>query len=250
MYFIIDYRNGGMGHTILAHALFACRQLNFDINKLFSSQAHAHAIGPINSTRLICNHDLEKSLTVPSTTILTVRCQGWDEVLRKILSYHKYYEKFPTPETLDEFLFFKPANVSALEYLTITYFDSYDVNLSTDQAVLDLGQYLDYKLDPLIESIETNLDWAWDHGISKQFHSVVIEKNQQYLVIFEEIKDMVYSTLQNKVKQGKFEFWQKALILSALCREINLHPSKLHWDSYEFLNNDNQSLIKSINAAA
>lgn len=91
-----------MGNTILAHALFACNQVDLDLNNFFSSTGNSHAIGKINKSNLIAHHLIEypdSSLTC----IAQVICQDWWEILRLKLSYAKWHRTVPMLTNIDKF---------------------------------------------------------------------------------------------------------------------------------------------------
>lgn len=246
MHFVIDYRNGSMGHTILSHALFSCNQIDLDPNILFSKQATAHQITKFNLTNLICNHNLEHPIKTPHTTILGITCNDWDEVLRNIMSYYKYYQAFPTANNLHDFCFEYPDNVLPLEFLTITYFDSYSNLYACDSDTMTLGQYLDYKIDPLKLALKKYFNWQWDDERGQIFYQHVIEKNQKYFLQLQDLKNLVYSIIDKRVQNCELEFWQKAIVISMVCKHKNINPSLLHWNECDFLLENTKSLIDSL----
>lgn len=95
--YCIDYRNGGMGNTILAHILYACNQTDFDLETFFNSNGNAHNILKYNNSKLIAKHLCE----FPDnnvTCILEVYCKDWSELLRIKLSYSKWTGENPTKD--------------------------------------------------------------------------------------------------------------------------------------------------------
>lgn len=87
--YCIDYRNGGMGNTVLAHILYACKKANIDLQNFFSTTGDAHKIQKINSTNLTAQHLVE----YPDENlicILELTATGWYELLRNKMSYSKW----------------------------------------------------------------------------------------------------------------------------------------------------------------
>lgn len=95
-----------MGNTILAHALFACNQIQIDLDTFFSKTGDSHQIRKINSTSLTAEHLIEH----PNSNlqcILEVICQGWWEALRLKMSYSKWTKEVPTLSNASNFYSFK-----------------------------------------------------------------------------------------------------------------------------------------------
>ena len=87
MIYVIDYRNGSMGNTIIAHTLFACDKINIvDIDQIFSVNGDAHAVSMLNKTELTCKHGFDDPSIPKPAQLLSVVCKDWDEVLRKKMS--------------------------------------------------------------------------------------------------------------------------------------------------------------------
>lgn len=235
-----------MGHTILSHALFSCNQIDLDPNILFSPQATAHHISKVNLTNLICHHNLEHPITAPHQIILSITCNDWDEVLRKIMSYYKYYLACPTADNLHDFSHNLPNNMLPLEFLTITYYDSYGQTYTCNSDTMTLGQYLDYKIDPLKLALKKYLNWHWDDQRGQIFYQQVMDKNQKYFLQLQDLKNLVCSVLDNRAQECQLEFWEKAIVISMVCRYKNLDPSLLHWNEGDFLLKDTNSLIDSL----
>jgi hypothetical protein len=98
----IDYRQGSMGNTILAHALFACNQIDIDLTTFFSESGNAHAIYKINQTNLIAWHLIEHPKNNVKC-VLEVISLDWWEVLRIKMSYQKWFGKSPTASNISTF---------------------------------------------------------------------------------------------------------------------------------------------------
>lgn len=100
--YCIDYRNGGLGNTILAHVLFASQQVELDLDNFFSLSGDAHGIQPINNTNLTVAHLLEHP-NDKFTCVLQLTSQGWTEILRTKMSYSKWMKDYPTPNNYQKF---------------------------------------------------------------------------------------------------------------------------------------------------
>lgn len=91
MYYI-DYRNGAMGNTLLAHILYACGKCTHD--DVFNAQGDAHAIEKFNNTNLTRNHQIEQPMQ--GECLIEFRTYDWYEILRHKFSYEKWHKKYPT----------------------------------------------------------------------------------------------------------------------------------------------------------
>jgi hypothetical protein len=110
MFYCIDYRNGGMGNTVLAHVLYACNQIDIDLENFFNQHSgNSHKIAQFNNTNLTARHLLE----FPDQTaecVLEILCNDWDEVLRTKLSYIKWFNATPNLTDYQKFFQYKPAD--------------------------------------------------------------------------------------------------------------------------------------------
>jgi hypothetical protein len=113
-----------MGNTILAHALFACNQINIDLDKFFSSTGDAHQIKKLNSTNLTAEHLIEHPNN-DVQCILEVICQDWWEVLRLKLSYSKWTKTVPTLSNALNFYSFQVEADKKLQQLWREFYKIY-----------------------------------------------------------------------------------------------------------------------------
>ena len=93
----IDYRQGGMGNTILSHVLYSCNKVDLDLADFFSDSGNAHNISKFNNTNLTANHLLE----FPNSDIICIielYSDNWNLVLQYCMSYNKWHGFFPTLE--------------------------------------------------------------------------------------------------------------------------------------------------------
>jgi hypothetical protein len=234
-----------MGHTILAHSLYACNQIDFDPTQIFSSTGDAHLIWRLNSSQLDCYHP---DLGFKDSTLLLITADDWYEILRKIFSYNKYYQKFPGPANFAEFGCVGFENLNPLEWLTTFYYDySSGKPVRDDLPILTLGDYLHNQLKILQDVLKDNLGWEWNQAKSDYFYSKMIDNNSRYLTRMYFLRDLVEHTKQRNQKSCVLEFWEKAIVISKCCRSLDIHPGILHWDDFSWDCNDNHSLISLLN---
>lgn len=104
-----------MGNAILAHALFACGQVDLDLDQFFSKTGDSHAIRPLNRTVLTAEHMIE--FPDPSLVcVLKITCADWWEVLRIKMSYSKWMHETPDLNNFSKFYSYK-SNHAAKEKL-------------------------------------------------------------------------------------------------------------------------------------
>ena len=108
MIYVIDYRNGSMGSTLLAHALFSCGQLDINLDKFFGDTGHAHAVGRNKIRPLMAKHAIEDGLDNDQSVILEVKTSGFYTLLSRKMSYNKWIGFEPTIDNLDHFFNYKP----------------------------------------------------------------------------------------------------------------------------------------------
>jgi hypothetical protein len=95
-----------MGNTILAHALFACGQVDLDLDKFFSATGNSHIIRTLNFSQLTAKHLLEYP-NPDLACILKITCIGWWEVLRIKMSYGKWMLENPGLDNFSKFYSYK-----------------------------------------------------------------------------------------------------------------------------------------------
>jgi hypothetical protein len=98
MTYLIDYRVGGMGNTIFAHALYACNKIDLNLDNFFSSTGNAHRIRPNYLTdQLIPIHIDECPELVPdnSCCIIEVKTSLWYKLLEIKMGYIKFLSNVP-----------------------------------------------------------------------------------------------------------------------------------------------------------
>lgn len=91
-----------MGHTILAHVLYASSQVNLDLANFFSKVGDSHKIQSLNNSKLTAEHLVE----VPDsnlTCVLTLVSTGWEELLRHKMSYCKWSKAEPNLQNYKNF---------------------------------------------------------------------------------------------------------------------------------------------------
>lgn len=248
MKFAIDYRNGSMGNTMLSHVLYACRQIDIDLDRLWSDVSDTHMINDINHTNLVAHHNLEHP-DVDRCPIISVVCQNYDEILRRRMSYSKYYRGFPEPGNFEKFAFDPPKDGDDwLENLTIKFYDEFRrPKINPDTPQISLGEYLRGEIDVLVIEIKKHLGWSWDSDRSKEFYLKIYEKNSAHFNWLDNIKRVVLSTLALTEIGCNLLFWEKAIIMAFVCYRLDIDPHVLSWSiPGRFLEQNNVTLIYSL----
>lgn len=235
-----------MGNTILAHALYACSQLEFDPATIFSEQGNAHKISYLNQSNLIAWHS-DSSPRKDVTPLLHVTSTGWGEVLRIKLSYAKWFLDTPAKHNFLKFGFTEPEDNSWLENLTVKYHTMLQLanNNTSAQPVLDITDYIAGNVDSLRSAVE-NIGWTWDSDRSDVFYQEMITHNRCYFDWLETIRTLTLACANGVPVKTELEFWEKALVIAKTCDIKNISPSSLHWDNQDcFLDTDSVTLIES-----
>lgn len=100
--FCIDYRNGALGNTVLAHILFASNRCQLDLDNFFSPTGDAHNITNLNQTSLSARHLVEYPCA-DIECVLQIVTVDWMEVLRKKMGYTKWAKCEPALSTWHKF---------------------------------------------------------------------------------------------------------------------------------------------------
>lgn len=224
-----------MGNTILAHVLYSCNQIDFNIESLFSPTGDAHKMRNLNKTPLFIWDQPEYLLDDNVIKILTVHYLDWYEVLRHKFSYEKWVGDYPTIENFNKFGFLNPhSGTSWLENLTITY---YDMLQSADQLptgpVLLLSDYLAYQIDS-IKTLASSLNWKWNEDKSIDFYNQAINTNKKYLIWLDNFKSITQKFVTGElITIETLQFWECAMILAKYCYITKTNPTMLAWDRYD-----------------
>jgi hypothetical protein len=239
-----------MGNTVLAHVLYSCNQVDLDIDNFFSSSGNSHNIRKLNQTDLIAFHDAEHNYPTEKNVILNIECVGWAEILRKKFSYEKWYECYPDENNYAQVGFTEPlAGQTYLENLVIKYFDSYTVdNLdSLATSTISLNDYLGGNFSTLKTVITENFNWTWNNSKSQVFYKKVLEVNQAHLLWLDKIKYIVQQCINLKSMDVDLLLWEKAIVISKVCYDLEVNPNNLHWNDYGcFLEKNNVTFIHSL----
>jgi len=100
--YCIDYRNGGMGNTILAHVLFSCCKANLDLENFFSDTGHSHKISLFKKRDLTAQHLIE--FPDPEVNcILQMQSNDWFLLLQYKMSYVKWHRESPNLDNWGKF---------------------------------------------------------------------------------------------------------------------------------------------------
>ena len=98
MIYLIDYRVGGMGNTIFAHAMYACNKISLDLDTFFSATGNAHNIRKnYLYDQLIPLHIIEQPHLVPNNSrcIIEIKSSLWYKLLEIKMGYNKFQGKTP-----------------------------------------------------------------------------------------------------------------------------------------------------------
>lgn len=104
MKYYIDYRNGGMGNTVLSHILYACKQVDINLDHFFNETGHAHNILDYNKSNLEARH-LAENPRDNVNCILEIYHEEWTRLLRIKMSYSKWMNDTPTLQNYKKFRF-------------------------------------------------------------------------------------------------------------------------------------------------
>jgi hypothetical protein len=107
MTYCIDYRNGGMGNTMLAHILYSCNKANLDLDNFFSPTGNSHAIAFFRNPEINARHLLEYP-DKNANCILQLKSKDWFRVLQYKFSYCKWCQEYPTINNWHKFFEHKP----------------------------------------------------------------------------------------------------------------------------------------------
>ncbi len=107
MTYCIDYRNGGMGNTLLTHVLYSCEQIQPNLANFFSTSGNAHKVGDYNNTQLEAAH-LREFPVASFICIVELYSDGWYELLRQKMSYSKWINDEPSVANVHKFFTLTP----------------------------------------------------------------------------------------------------------------------------------------------
>jgi len=251
MKYCIDYRNGSMGNTVLAHILYSCQQTDFDLNTFFSADGNAHRISKYNNTMLVAKH-LKEYPDSNVKCVLEIYCNDWANLLKTKMSYSKWVHDKPTLHNFKKFNFNfdekwqDPLNITQtdfVELLTKTYYDSFCNQQRMFELVPGIGldQYLNGDFSELIRLSENVLEWKWDRQRSQIFFNKVLETNKKYLDWLKNIRSAVGALLDNNTFSTDFELWEQAIIIAKACTITDQEPMYINWQ-----NSDCDMSIKNV----
>jgi hypothetical protein len=99
MTYLIDYRVGGMGNTIFAHAAYSCNKVDLNLDSFFSATGNAHKIRKeYLCDQLMPIHMIEQPELVPinGCCIIEVKTSLWYKLLEIKMGYSKFLGKTPS----------------------------------------------------------------------------------------------------------------------------------------------------------
>jgi hypothetical protein len=97
--YLVDYRAGGMGNTIVAHVLYACNQLDINLKDFFSPTGDAHKLKKTLAQQVIAPiHMIEQPETIPSNSqcLIEIKSEGWYKFLEFKMGWEKYLLQTPS----------------------------------------------------------------------------------------------------------------------------------------------------------
>jgi hypothetical protein len=91
-----------MGHTVLAHVLYASNSKDLDLDTFFSATGDAHKIVYYNDTEITADH-LQETPNENLKCIIELVSDNWFQVLKFKMSYTKWHNDFPTRSNFKKF---------------------------------------------------------------------------------------------------------------------------------------------------
>jgi hypothetical protein len=236
-----------MGHTIVAHALYATNQKDYNLDNCFSVTGNAHSMTESDSDILIADHYYHHSLNRLDDIKCILHLESDDKfkILQFKMVHSKLHEQYPTrldPMHCTENVKANPES-SFLEILTIGY---YEVLISTTEYNVPtyfLSDYIGGNLDVLQDVVCSTLGWTWDDARSDQFRSQMLEVNEPYFLWLADFDKNFNAVLNSEITLIVIDEWEKALLIAWLCVHYSIHPSDLRWNDYSFFENTIPSLI-------
>jgi hypothetical protein len=244
-----------MGKSLLAHILYSCHKINFNIDNFFSSDGNAHAVGQLNNTNLIAQHYTFNYDTLKHNNDLTCLIEiipdGLYNILRLKMSYSKWDKDYPTIDNFSKFfkLSYEKTPQDFLESLTLKYLAI--INNAHQQhnttQVIKMSDVINNRLYEVQDIVCKTLDWEWDQTRSNKFNTAMVDANQLYLTWFNKIRWVYYNCCNLNVIEYNLEFWEQAAIIAYYCYEHNINPLELPWyDVGCFFDKTNINFIKTM----
>ena len=249
--YVIDYPNGGMGQSLLAHTLYSCNQVELELNLFFSDTGNSHNINHLNTTQLQALHYDTIDDTCNYAKLLEIVPDNEYKLLRLKMSYEKWVGCFPEPENFKKFNFYELTNQthnSYYESLTLNYYGMFSDALH-DGDILTLSAFIDNDIDAYKTLITRTFGWQWDDAKSTEFNHSMIYANKAYLDWLNKMTTICTDIINFNISQlDKLLFWEKAAIIAYVCYTLGIDDlKKLQWDVAEqFLLNDTKFLITDL----
>jgi hypothetical protein len=184
------------------------------------------------------------------TCIIELKSVDWYEVLRFKMSYAKWHKEYPTNENILHFFKSIKSDSNTLEHLCIAYYDMLQKPSQQqfkNTSIVQISDYLDNNITAIKDTVTNYLNWKWNDDLSNKFHQFVVNVNSPYLEWLDNMKYFYLNIINHHETSVSLIFWEKAILIAMLCKQHNIHPSKLHWNDYGcFLSDNNVSLIKSL----
>jgi hypothetical protein len=238
-----------MGNTVLAHALYACAQVDINFETFFSSTGNSHRVASINGSCLTAEHLIE----YPNNDvkcIIEIKTTDWCEVLKLKMSYAKWCKEYPEESTILKFFNTYSPAVTVLEFLSISYYDMLNEPVRhtfTGSEMYHLDDYLNNNVTTLKNTIIKHTNWTWDDNLSLTFYQHMSRANKSYVEWLANIKLIFFNTVNKIEMPVDLAFWERAILIATVCRHYGINPNKLHWDTIGcFFKSTNVSLITSL----
>jgi|688.fasta_scaffold476987_2 hypothetical protein len=134
------------------------------------------------------------------------------------------------------------------EWLTTCYYDCLTTppqQVFPGSKILDLQNYLNGKIDILLEVCTQTLGWVWNQQRSDNFYQAMLTANHKYLVWLDNIKHATYCLSNNINIDYKFDTWEQALIIAKLCNQNSIAPENIKWDNTGCNNTSNNLYLEN-----
>jgi len=229
-----------MGNTVLAHALFACNQVEINLDEFFSSTGDAHYITQLNNTNLTAEHLIE----YPNSNVLCVLeiiCQEWWEVLRLKLSYSKWTKAVPTLSNASNFYSFCDNADEKQQRLWQEFYKVYrdpgwpDCNSISD--VINLPAIIQQEINrvycqPLTGIATTDdrfVEWLTECYYDQFCNPKILKFKNSKILLLENYLQGSYSELIDVCSRVLGWSWDAKRDLAFHAQVLNVNASYLNW---------------------
>jgi len=247
--YVIDYQNGSMGQSLLAHTLYSCNQVELDLNLFFSDTGNSHNICKLNKTHLQAQHYINIIDTCNYTKLVEIVPDNEYKLLRLKMSYEKWTGCFPEPGNFEKFNFRDLGkDNSYYESLALNYYGIFD-DIPYNSDIVTLSAFIANDIDAYKTLIARTFGWQWDDAKSTEFNHSMIYANKAYLDWLNKITTICTDIINFNISQlDNLLFWEKAAIIAYVCYTLKIDDlKKLTWnEADQFLLNDTKFLITDL----